>query len=50
MQFSVSGQRYAVLPSLTGGINVGFTYLPLYCGWVTLTSVAICIGTWLAIE
>jgi len=48
--FGSAGKPYPVPPSLTGGINLGFMFLPMYRGWVIVVSLAICILTWLAIE
>ena len=35
---------------LSGGVNLGFMYLPIYRGWVVVASLIVCIGTWLLIE
>ncbi|WP_090671292.1 branched-chain amino acid ABC transporter permease [Aureimonas jatrophae] len=48
--YGSSGIPYAAPPLLTGGINLGFMFLPLYRGWVILASLAVCIGTWIVIE
>lgn len=32
-QFGASGQPYAAPPALTGAVNLGFMFLPLYRGW-----------------
>lgn len=50
MRFSVSGQRYGVPESLTGVVNTGFMYLPLYRAWVIGASLAVCLGTWMVVE
>ena len=36
--------------ALTGGHNLGFMFLPNYRAWVVVASLAICFGTWYAIE
>ena len=48
--YGAAGQPYSVPPSLAGGANLGFMFLPIYRGWVVVASLAICIGTWLLIE
>ncbi len=48
--YGMSGHPYRVPPLLAGGFDLGFMYLPVYRGWVVVASLAICVGTWLAIE
>jgi branched-chain amino acid transport system permease protein len=48
--YGAAGQPYAVPPSLAGGNNLGFMFLPNYRAWVVVASLVICIGTWLLIE
>lgn len=48
--FGVSGQRYPVPESLSGGQNLGFMFLPNYRGWVVVASLIVCFGTWYVIE
>jgi branched-chain amino acid transport system permease protein len=48
--YGVSGKPYAAPPLLSGGINLGFMFLPIYRGWVVVASLVVCLGTWLAIE
>ncbi|WP_431324714.1 branched-chain amino acid ABC transporter permease [Rhizobium sp. YTU87027] len=48
--FGSAGKPYPVPPSLTGGINLGFMFLPMYRGWVIVVSLVVCILTWFAIE
>ncbi|WP_309085988.1 branched-chain amino acid ABC transporter permease [Chelativorans sp.] len=48
--YGVSGQAYTPPPALTGAVNLGFMFLPVYRGWAVLASLVICLGTWLAIE
>ena len=45
-----SGQPYAPPALLSGGVNLGFMYLPVYRAWVVGASLIVCIGTWLLIE
>lgn len=45
-----SGQPYAPPALLSGGVNLGFMYLPVYRAWVIGASLIVCIGTWLLIE
>ncbi|PWL17178.1 branched-chain amino acid ABC transporter permease [Falsochrobactrum shanghaiense] len=48
--YGAAGQPYAVPPSLAGGQNLGFMFLPNYRAWVVVASLVVCIGTWLLIE
>ena len=48
--YGASGQPYAPPAALTGAVNLGFMFLPLYRGWVVVLSLAVCIGTWLLVE
>ncbi|MCB8823032.1 branched-chain amino acid ABC transporter permease [Microvirga rosea] len=48
--FGTSGKPYAPPPQLTGAMNLGFMFLPIYRGWVVVASLIICLGTWLLIE
>ncbi len=49
-RYGVSGQPYAIPPSLAGGHDVGFMFLPTYRVWVICASVVVCLGTWWLIE
>lgn len=48
--YGVSGRPYVTPPLLSGGTNLGFMFLPNYRGWVVVASLAVCLGTWFAIE
>jgi branched-chain amino acid transport system permease protein len=48
--YGSSGQPYGVPESLQGGRNLGFMFLPNYRAWVIAFSLAVCLGTWYAIE
>jgi len=48
LQFGVSGQPYP--NPLSGGLDVGVTFLPLYRVWVVAAALAVCMGTWFFIE
>ena len=48
LQFGVSGQPYP--NPLSGGLDVGVTFLPLYRVWVIAAALAVCMGTWFFIE
>jgi branched-chain amino acid transport system permease protein len=48
--YGVSGQPYSAPPQLSGGVNLGFMFLPIYRGWVVVASLVVCLGTWLLIE
>ena len=48
--YGTAGLSYSTPSALTGGHNLGFMYLPNYRAWVVVASLAICFGTWYAIE
>jgi branched-chain amino acid transport system permease protein len=48
--FGATGESYPVPEALTGGMNLGFMFLPLYRAWVILVSVVVCFSTWFVIE
>lgn len=48
--FGVSGNRYPVPDALSGGINLGFMFLPHYRGWIVAIAVVICVAVWFLIE
>lgn len=48
--FGAAGNPYAAPAQLTGAVNLGFMFMPIYRGWVVIASLVICIGTWLLIE
>ncbi len=48
--FGAAGQPYSPPSQLSGGVNLGFMFLPIYRGWVVVASLIICLGTWLLIE
>jgi branched-chain amino acid transport system permease protein len=48
--YGTAGLSYSTPSALTGGHNLGFMYLPNYRAWVVAASLAICFGTWYAIE
>ena len=48
LQFGVSGQPYP--NPLTGGVDVGVTFLPMYRVWVIFAALAMCLATWFFIE
>ncbi len=49
-EFGSSGLPYQIPPQLTGGMNLGFMFLPIYRGWVILASLIVCLTTWYVIE
>jgi branched-chain amino acid transport system permease protein len=49
-QFGSAGSPYAMPEILTGGMNLGFMFLPNYRAWVIVASLVICLGTWFLIE
>jgi branched-chain amino acid transport system permease protein len=48
--FGAAGNPYAAPEQLTGAVNLGFMFMPIYRGWVVIASLVICLGTWLLIE
>jgi branched-chain amino acid transport system permease protein len=48
--FGASGIPYPTPPQLTGGINLGFMFLPYYRAWVVVASLIVCIATWVLFE
>ena len=48
--FGSSGLPYAIPPSLSGGQQLGFMFLPNYRAWVIVFSLVICLSTWFVIE
>jgi branched-chain amino acid transport system permease protein len=49
-QFGSSGLPYQMPEALSGGINLGFMFLPKYRAWVIVASLAVCLATWYVIE
>ena len=49
-EFGSAGLPYSAPESLTGGLNLGFMFLPRYRAWVIGASLVICLGTWFTIE
>lgn len=48
--FGAAGKPYAPPPQLTGALNLGFMFMPIYRGWVVVASLFVCLGTWILIE
>ncbi len=48
--FGSAGKPYPVPEALSGGLNLGFMYLPTYRAWVIVASLGVCLATWYAIE
>jgi len=48
--YGSSGRTYAVPEGLTGGLHLGFMYLPIYRAWVIVASLLVCAATWYLIE
>jgi len=49
-EFGSSGMPYQIPSVLTGGINLGFMFLPIYRAWVIVASLVVCLATWFVIE
>jgi branched-chain amino acid transport system permease protein len=45
-----SGKPYAIPAALSGGVNLGFMFLPIYRAWVIVFSAVVCFSTWFLIE
>jgi branched-chain amino acid transport system permease protein len=48
--YGVSGLRYPMPDLFTGGMNLGFMFLPYYRAWVIVVALVVCFGTWYMIE
>ena len=48
--FGASGQPYTTPAALSGGVNLGFMFLPIYRGWVVVFSMVVCLAVWFLIE
>ena len=48
--YGSSGLPYQIPEALSGGINLGFMFLPKYRAWVIIASIAVCAATWYMIE
>jgi len=48
--YGSSGLPYRIPEILTGAMNLGFMYMPIYRGWVVLAALVVCISTWAIIE
>src|SRR4249920_205047 len=48
--YGSSGLPYRIPQELTGGINLGFMFLPKYRAWVIVASLIVCLSTWYVIE
>ncbi len=49
-EFGSSGLPYQIPPELSGGVNLGFMFLPKYRAWVIIASLIVCVSTWYVIE
>lgn len=48
--YGISGERYDVPAALSGGMHLGFMFLPYYRAWVIVVSLLVCFSTWYVIE
>lgn len=48
--YGISGMSYEPPDLLSGGVDLGFMFLPVYRGFVVLASFAVCSGTWYLFE
>jgi len=49
-EFGSSGLPYRIPSELSGGMNLGFMFLPKYRAWVIVASLIVCLSTWYVIE
>jgi branched-chain amino acid transport system permease protein len=49
-EFGSSGLPYRIPSELSGGVDLGFMFLPKYRAWVIVASLIVCLGTWFVIE
>ncbi len=49
-EFGSSGLPYQIPAILSGAVNLGFMFLPIYRGWVVVVAFVVCLATWLIIE
>ncbi len=48
--YGSSGMPYQIPTILSGAVNLGFMFLPIYRGWVIIAALVVCVATWLLIE
>ncbi len=48
--YGISGKPYPIPDILSGGVNLGFMFLPKYRGFVIVASIIVCFSTWFLIE
>ncbi|WP_211089812.1 branched-chain amino acid ABC transporter permease [Thalassobius vesicularis] len=48
--FGSSGMPYSAPAELSGGVNLGFMFLPWYRGWVVVAALIACGATWFLFE
>lgn len=48
--FGVSGESYEAPEALSGGVDLGFMFLPLYRGFVVVAALGVCLMAWYLIE
>ncbi len=48
--YGASGRPFLPPSALSGGVNLGFMFLPIYRGFIIIVSVIVCLGIWLLFE
>ena len=48
--YGSSGMPYRIPAALSGAVDLGFMFMPIYRGWVVLAAAVVCFLTWLIIE
>lgn len=48
--FGASGLPYPGPAGLSGGVNLGFMFLPYYRGWIVVAALIACAATWFVFE
>ncbi len=49
-RYGVSGLPYNIPDRLQGAVNLGFMFLPKYRVWVVVSTMGVCLTTWVIIE
>ncbi len=49
-EYGSSGLPYRIPPSLSGGTNLGFMFMPNYRAWAVAVALVTCLAVWLVIE
>ena len=50
LRYTSSGVNYATPDALSGAVNLGFMFMPIYRGYVVVAAMVVCAGVWFLIE